>query len=587
MIQFSCPECRAKIRAPESKAGHKAPCPGCGQRIQVPISQARSDETVVGELLPKPNNLTEFWELNDPTGPGEVAPQTPASTEVPAGHALVPMSRKYAPPPTPVETPHEGPLAGLDSIGKLRMLLLFIIVRQAARRIFDLFIFGPSTKTGRLCSALIFNGLLYGFLLVSAVLIGAKPFSGAVLATLVLVSLTLASIALINGPSDHGLHRRRAIVEQQLSLLTNLQANIQPTAPTRSADQPIPSLPNTRPTESPQPQNSITGSPAAAPTAPPIPALSGPVTASTAPQPAAGTGLSTTSPAPESALPHRSRSLLMTSAVGLERLLKSVVLLMLLVGLGFAGMYIINHLDTLFPGQPTPTATAEQVYKAEQVYELLLKSVVFVKNKNRNGSGSLIDSKNRIVLTNEHVVKGYDVVTVCFPMFEDGKLVVEASAYDKGLGENSRSPSVVQGKVVWTDSLRDLALVQLDKVPTDAQPLSLGQQARPGQNVYSIGNPGNEARWVYTTGTVRQIYARKWETTGGPHEAKVVETQSPVNPGDSGGPLVNDRNELIAVTQSVDTTSTLRNVFIDVSEVRAFLDAYSQASGTQLSIKYR
>src|SRR5205823_356163 len=84
-------------------------------------------------------------------------------------------------------------------------------------------------------------------------------------------------------------------------------------------------------------------------------------------------------------------------------------------------------------------------------------------------------------------------------------------------------------------------------VPTTTSP-------QPGQNVYSIGNPGgSSAMWLLTAGTVRQVSRKRW-TAGGMGrlfelEAEVVETSSPTNPGDSGGPLVNDRGEQVGVTQ--------------------------------------
>jgi hypothetical protein len=115
-------------------------------------------------------------------------------------------------------------------------------------------------------------------------------------------------------------------------------------------------------------------------------------------------------------------------------------------------------------------------------------------------------------------------------------------------------------------------------VPPGARVLQLARSsARPGQAVHSIGNPGSSgALWVYTQGSVRAVYHKKWNvrtTAAKPHEfeAEVVETQSPTNPGDSGGPLVNDRGELVGVTQGFAAGAQLLSLFIDISEVRDFL----------------
>jgi hypothetical protein len=51
VIHFACPTCRAKLECPERKAGHKTPCPNCGQRLQVPSPE--HNKTVLGSLLPE------------------------------------------------------------------------------------------------------------------------------------------------------------------------------------------------------------------------------------------------------------------------------------------------------------------------------------------------------------------------------------------------------------------------------------------------------------------------------------------------------------------------------------------------------
>ena len=86
--------------------------------------------------------------------------------------------------------------------------------------------------------------------------------------------------------------------------------------------------------------------------------------------------------------------------------------------------------------------------------------------------------------------------------------------------------------------------------------------------------------WVYSSGTVRQIYQRNQTLPGFKNltvkRFQCVETQSPLNPGDSGGPVVNDSGELIAVNDSITVSDkgnvSLRSFAIDVHEVRDFLE---------------
>jgi S1-C subfamily serine protease len=230
----------------------------------------------------------------------------------------------------------------------------------------------------------------------------------------------------------------------------------------------------------------------------------------------------------------------------------------------------------------------------ERVYQRLLKSAVWVispvsKSVSANGSaavqiasgsGSLLDAKLRLILTNYHVVADREQVSVLFPVYQpnkQGKLEIKAERdfYTRLF----TSGKAIRGKVLARSPQSDLALLQLESVPAGAVPLRLAPgSVSPGQHVHSIGNPGRSgALWVYTPGTVRQVYHKQWSADIGggkslPLNAQVIETQSPTNPGDSGGPLVNDRGELVGVTQGgVGGGSQLLSTFIDVSEVKNFV----------------
>ena len=230
-------------------------------------------------------------------------------------------------------------------------------------------------------------------------------------------------------------------------------------------------------------------------------------------------------------------------------------------------------------GAQNPKKT-ESTDSGEKVYDRTLHSTVWVLipvsgTRARSGSGSLIDVNRRLVLTNYHVVGDDDTGFVSFPIFQGGKLVAERDAY--------RAPGKrIPAKVVARDPKRDLAVLQLEgPVPSEARAMKLAKDSpSPGQRVHSIGNPGaSGALWAYTEGSVRQVYRSKIRTmdkdSGKSFEidARVVETQSPVNQGDSGGPVVNDRGELVAVVQGhvPDAQARSVSIFIDVSEVRDLL----------------
>src|SRR5262249_36782121 len=105
----------------------------------------------------------------------------------------------------------------------------------------------------------------------------------------------------------------------------------------------------------------------------------------------------------------------------------------------------------------------------ERVYQQALRSTVWIVvplggNRITVGSGSVIDAKQRLVLTNYHVVRGKSDVIVMFPMFEKGRdkkpeLVVERDRYIAAY-----RTSGIHGKVLHTESHSDLALIQLERL---------------------------------------------------------------------------------------------------------------------------
>jgi hypothetical protein len=229
-----------------------------------------------------------------------------------------------------------------------------------------------------------------------------------------------------------------------------------------------------------------------------------------------------------------------------------------------------------------------------RLYRQVLRSVVWINvpaggGRVVTGTGSLVDRSKRLVLTNFHVVGDNKRVKAIFPQYHGERLIAEREEYVRRIANRA-----VSGEVIDVDRRRDLALVRLDRLPDsdreDALPLS-ADGVSPGQTVHSIGNPGKSgALWVYTPGKVRQVYHKQWraELNGRPvpFEAEVIETDSPTNPGDSGGPLVNDAGHLVGVTQGGAVDAQALSYFIDLSEVKRFLNrngVRGAASGKELA----
>jgi hypothetical protein len=217
-------------------------------------------------------------------------------------------------------------------------------------------------------------------------------------------------------------------------------------------------------------------------------------------------------------------------------------------------------------------STASPAFADAKVYEQALQSTTWVltktAGKTSSGTGVLIDAEKKLVVTNFHVVGEARNAIVFFPAMKDDKPVVTRKHYVdnvKTLG--------LRGRVMAVDRKRDLALVQLDKLPEGAKAITLAADSpKPGEAVESVGNPGaSDALWVYTSGTVRSVYKKQFRTGAGDHDFNVVETQSPINTGDSGGPVVNSAGELVAISQAISPSGRLVSYSVDITEVKAFL----------------
>jgi 2-alkenal reductase len=143
------------------------------------------------------------------------------------------------------------------------------------------------------------------------------------------------------------------------------------------------------------------------------------------------------------------------------------------------------------------------------------------------GSGFLLDGDGHIV-TNNHVIENATFIQVAFT---DG-LIVEA-------------------EVVGADEDADLAVLKVEQVPANIQPLPLGnsKDVAVGQRAIAIGNPfGLETS--LTTGVV-SARGRTLQGRENYSIADVIQTDTAINPGNSGGPLFNSRGEVIGINTAI------------------------------------
>jgi S1-C subfamily serine protease len=215
-----------------------------------------------------------------------------------------------------------------------------------------------------------------------------------------------------------------------------------------------------------------------------------------------------------------------------------------------------NQISKFANSTPLDVTSAVRSAKGGQIYRTVSPAVVLVATKDGFGSGSLVDTAGNIV-TNWHVVKGYEYVAVIFKPTVEGK-------------EPTRD-DIKRGRVVKYDEIADLALVKVSEVPTGRTPVRLADASEiaVGMDVHAIGHPTGEA-WTYTTGVISQYrQAYEWQVEDDPikHRADIIQTQTPINPGSSGGPLLGDSSSLIGVN-SFKAGGEGLNFAVSVDEVR-------------------
>ena len=195
-----------------------------------------------------------------------------------------------------------------------------------------------------------------------------------------------------------------------------------------------------------------------------------------------------------------------------------------------------------------------------QLYRRVVDSVVLVVTNEGFGSGVLVTAEGH-VLTNWHVVEGYDVVGV----------VRRQPELLAGM-DRLREEHVTLGRVVAVDAKRDLALLMLTSVAAALRTVPLGAAGgvEVGQDVYALGHPGG-LLWSYAEGVVSQIrpdYAWTFRE-GSQHRATVIQTQVPLHQGSSGGAIFDGDARIVGITFG-QQDATL-NFAIAVSEVRDWI----------------
>ena len=143
------------------------------------------------------------------------------------------------------------------------------------------------------------------------------------------------------------------------------------------------------------------------------------------------------------------------------------------------------------------------------------------------GSGVLISAEGKI-LTAAHVVEAAD--QICIEFF-DGQ--------------------VIPARVIAISTSADVALVQLERVPTNAVVSAIGDSNKVdvGDQIFIIGSPYGLSHSL----TVGHVSARYAPNSGMSFSgaAELLQTDAAINSGNSGSPMFNMKGEVIAVVTNI------------------------------------
>jgi hypothetical protein len=236
-------------------------------------------------------------------------------------------------------------------------------------------------------------------------------------------------------------------------------------------------------------------------------------------------------------------------------------------------MALVDRPGATAKGAPPEAALGANLARTA-IYQHLLKSAAWIiaPDDGYAAMGSLIDRDNRLVLTCYHIVHGRRGFVIRFPIHDkDGKLITDRKEYLQAHPEYA-----IPAKPVAIDRTRDLALLQLDRVPDGVEALPLARtDPGPGDAVHCVSNPAASAGlWVYSSGNVRSSFRRKERMpppdTAREFNVRLLETSLPAGPGDSGAACVNDQGGLVGIAEAVVPGRGI-TVCIDRSEAENFI----------------
>ena len=140
------------------------------------------------------------------------------------------------------------------------------------------------------------------------------------------------------------------------------------------------------------------------------------------------------------------------------------------------------------------------------------------------GSGVIVDARNGLILTNNHVVESGERISVTLT---DGR--------------------TMDATVIGSDPETDIAVLQIPAEGLKALPLGDSDQLQIGDFVIAVGNPFGIGQTV-TTGIVSALGRSGINPEG---YEDFIQTDASINPGNSGGALVTLDGKLVGINTAI------------------------------------
>lgn len=148
---------------------------------------------------------------------------------------------------------------------------------------------------------------------------------------------------------------------------------------------------------------------------------------------------------------------------------------------------------------------------------------------NSIGSGVVLDPKEGIIITNDHVIRNANLITVTT---NDGRRL--------------------KAKLIGSDSETDVAVLKVDTKNLKSLTIGNSDNVEVGDFVVAIGNPfGLNSFGNSQSATFGVVSAMKRSDLNIEGVENFIQTDAAINPGNSGGALINTKGELIGINTAI------------------------------------